>query len=201
VVYHGPSDLGPGDSAGVGPHLAVSGPGCAGPVPQKEEMMQARMRQLVHFAVVPVALLVVLSGTILAQGNTSVGTWKLNVAKSKYKPGPPPMSETVVIEAWESDGVKYNETIVAADGTRGTLEFSDHYDGKDYKLTGSPDFDMVAAKRIGANSVAFTLKKAGKVVETGKDVVSRNGKIRTLTVTGTNAKGRKVNIVAVFEKQ
>jgi hypothetical protein len=34
-----------------------------------------------------------------AQSNPLVGTWKLNLAKSKFGPGPPPRSQTVNYEA------------------------------------------------------------------------------------------------------
>jgi hypothetical protein len=56
-------------------------------------------------------------------------------------------------------------------------------------------------KRVDANTTEATLKKGGKVIQTTKAVVSNNRKVRTLTTTGTNAKGEKVNNVAVFDKQ
>ena len=111
------------------------------------------------------------------------------------------MSETRVYEAWETDGVTATHTRVQADGTRVTLGFSAHYDGKDYKFMGSPDFDTVALKRVDANTTDATLKKGGKVVQRTKVVVSNNGKVRTLTTTGTDAKGQKVNNVQVYDKQ
>jgi hypothetical protein len=134
-------------------------------------------------------------------GDSNLGTWKLNLAKSKYDPGPPPTSETVVIEAWETDGIKSTATGALPDGTSVTGRWSAHYDGKDYKLMGNPDFDTIAYKRVDANTVAFTGKKGGKVAATGTAVVSNNGKMRTVTGAGTNAKGQKVNIVGVYDKQ
>ena len=172
--------------------------------------MGARTPRLLFTATLGAAIAVWAAHPLPVAGQTSansdedrqlLGTWKLNLAKSKFDPGPPPMSETRVFEAWETDGVKMTITVVGADGTRGTLGFSNHYDGKDYKLTGSPDFDTVAAKRVGANTVAFTLKRSGKVVETGRDVVSKKGKVRTLTATGMTSQGQKVNVVAVYDKQ
>jgi hypothetical protein len=165
--------------------------------------MQARMRQTYLFSVVvAVALVVVLGGTALAQSrDPSVGTWKLNVAKSKYEPGPAPMSEMRIYEQWETDGIKGTFNLVQKDGTRVPLGFAAHYDGKDYKFMGSLDFDTVALKRVDANTTDATLKKSGKVVQRTKVVVSNNGKVRTLTTTGTDAKGQKVNSVQVYDKQ
>jgi hypothetical protein len=79
--------------------------------------------------------------------------------------------------------------------------FSAHYDGKDHQVTGAPDFDSIAYKRVDGNTIEFTAKKAGTVVGTGHAVVSNNGKTRTSTTTFTNAKGQTENIVAVYDKQ
>jgi hypothetical protein len=133
--------------------------------------------------------------------DSNLGTWKLNLVESKFDPGPPSASETAVIEAWETDGIKSTGTRVLPDGTSVTVGWSAHYDGKDYKVTGMPDLDTIAYKRVDANTLGFTGKKNGKVVGTGTVVVSDNGKIRTTTGTMMNAKGQKVNIVAVYDKQ
>jgi hypothetical protein len=45
------------------------------------------------------------------------------------------------------------------------------------------------------------LKKSGKVVLTTRSVVSKDGKIRTVTGKGTNANGQATSNVTVYEKQ
>ena len=47
----------------------------------------------------------------------------------------------------------------------------------------------------------LTIKKAGKVVGTGRVVVAADGKSRTVTTNGTNSKGKKFKNVAVYDKQ
>jgi len=42
--------------------------------------------------VTDVVLAVLVSGVLLAQSTPFVGTWKQNIAKSKYSPGPVPQS-------------------------------------------------------------------------------------------------------------
>ena len=79
--------------------------------------------------------------------------------------------------------------------------YTANYDGKDSAVTGNPDWDMTALKRVDANTVEFTRKKSGKVVQTGTNVVSKDGKIRTTTTTGVNAQGQKINNIAVYEKK
>jgi hypothetical protein len=135
-----------------------------------------------------------------AQADPSLGTWTLNLAKSKYSPGPPPQSLTITHEA-AGDGVKVTAKGVDAEGKPISSEFTLKYDGKDYPVSGIPAWDAMSVKRVDAYTVDFTRKKAGKVVQTGTDVVAKDGKTRTITTTGTNAKGEKINNVAVFEKQ
>ena len=128
------------------------------------------------------------------------GTWELNLAKSKFSPGPSPRSQT---RMWEETGaeVKYTLRGIDAQGKPTLLRYSARYDGKDYPVAGSQDFDAISLKRVNAVTAQATLKRRGKVVQTSMRVVSRDGKTLTLTTRGTNAKGQAVNNVAVFEKR
>ncbi len=140
-------------------------------------------------------------GDLSAQArDPRVGTWKLNVAKSKYSPGPAPKSLTVKVEA-AGKGEKVTAEFVDADGTRRTTGYTANFDGKDYPLTGSQIADTVSLKRIDARTTERTDKKAGKVAQTLRRVVARDGKTMTVTTKGTNAQGQAVNNVGVFEKQ
>jgi len=133
-------------------------------------------------------------------GDPRMGTWKLNVAKSKYSPGPAPRSVTLKVEP-SGQGEKVTAEFVNADGTRTTSQYTANFDGKDRPLTGSAVADTVSLKRIDARTTDRTDKKGGKVVQTLKRVVSQNGKTMTVTVKGTNAQGQAVNNVVVFDKQ
>ena len=127
------------------------------------------------------------------------GTWKLNLAKSKYDPGPAPQSNTMKIEA-SSNGEKATTEGVNAAGTATGTQYTAQYDGKDHPMTGSQNADTVALKRIDARTLERTDKK-GEVVATSTRVVSEDGKTMTVTTKGTNAQGQAVNNVMVWEKQ
>ncbi len=130
-----------------------------------------------------------------------VGTWKLNVAQSKYSPGPAPQSLMVKVEA-AGQGEKTTTEFVNADGTRTTMQYTANFDGKDSPLTGSQlGADTVSLKRIDARTTERTDKKGGKVIQVLTRVVSQDGKTMTVTTKGTNAQGQAVNNVGVFEKQ
>jgi hypothetical protein len=139
--------------------------------------------------------------TLSAQASDPrMGTWKLNVAKSKYSPGPAPQALTVKVEP-SGQGEKATAEFVNADGTRTTTQYTANFDGKDNPLTGSQIADTVSLKRIDARTTDRTDKKGGKVAQTLRRVVSKDGKTMTVTTKGTNAQGQAVNNVAVFAKE
>ncbi len=142
-------------------------------------------------------------GTAVLAGDAPdpvVGTWTLNLAKSKFSPGPGPKSLTRTY-AQTAQGTISTSTGVAADGSPISTHSTYRYDGKDYPYTGDPDLDTVSLKSVNASTVRFTLKKAGKVVGTGTRTISADGKVLTLVTKGTNAKGTPSHNVGVYDKQ
>ena len=137
----------------------------------------------------------------LAQSNPLIGTWKLNLAKSKYSPGPPPRSNTVIWEA-VGQGLRNRGEGVDAQGNptktdSGVISF----DGKSYPYTGNPAYDARSSKQVNASTFEFTRTKAGRVVQTLTIVVSADGKSRTNTTMGVDEKGQQINNVYVYDKQ
>ena len=130
-----------------------------------------------------------------------VGSWKLNVAKSTYSPGPAPKSSTSTYEV-AGKGYKVSVKSEPASGPAQEWSYTSDFDGKDAPVSGThPNADTIAAKRIDAHTLELVNKKAGKITTTQKNVVAADGKTRTITTTGTDAAGKKVNNVAVYEKQ
>ena len=146
--------------------------------------------------------LLVAAAPALASANPDpfVGTWVLNVAKSKYTPGPMPKSSTVVYSA-EGAGLKVVGKSVNAEGKDTGIEFTVNFDGKDYPVTGSPDYDMISMKRVSTQKIEFTRKKGGEVVQTGTMTVSEDGKARTVITDGKNAAGETIHSEAVYDRK
>jgi hypothetical protein len=132
--------------------------------------------------------------------NPVVGTWTLNLAKSKFSPGPAPKSQTRTY-AETAQGTALTVTGVAADGSPISGQSTFKYDGKDYPITGSPDYDTLSLKRINGSTVKSTQKKAGKPVGTTTRTISAHGKVLTLSSKGTDAKGTPYDNVGVYDKQ
>ena len=129
-----------------------------------------------------------------------MGTWKLDVAKSTYKPGPPPKSSTLTIEP-AGKGLKVAIDAVNADGTPLKWGFTTMRDGKEEApVTGNPMFDVVTSTRTSENAGTNVYKKGGKVVMTTKLAISSDGKVMTLTTTGTDPKGQATNNVSIYTK-
>ena len=130
-----------------------------------------------------------------------VGSWRLNVAKSTYSPGPAPKSQ---VSTYEAAGQGYKVSVKAETAAGGTEQWSytSNLDGKESPITGNnPNSDTVAVKRIDAHTLESVNKKGGKVTTSQKNVVAADGKTRTVTTTGTNPQGQKISNVAVYEKQ
>ena len=160
------------------------------------------MKRLLLFATV-VALSLVTSGMLVAQSNPQVGTWKLNVAKSKYVNAQAPKNETRTVEPQGADA-KNSFDGVAGDGSRIAYNYTTNYDGKDSAISGvgAPGGeDTLAVKRVDANTTTSTGKKAGKVIRTNRTVVSKDGKVMTITAKGTNEQGQPVSTTTVWDKQ
>jgi hypothetical protein len=136
----------------------------------------------------------------LAFASPMMGTWKLNDAKSKFPPGAP-KNHTVKYEAATGDEIKVIVDGVDGEGKPTHNEWTGKFDGKDYKITGDPTADTRSYKKIDDRTSELTNKKAGKVVATGRIVISADGKTRTVTVSGTNPKGEKVTSSAVYDKE
>ena len=128
-----------------------------------------------------------------------MGTWKLNEAKSKLSPGSP-KNHTVVYAA-AGDNVKVTVDGTGSDGKPTHNEWTGKFDGKDYPVTGDPDSDKRSYKKVDDRTLELTVKKGSKVTTTGRIVVSADGKSRTVTTSGTDAKGNKVSSTAVYDKQ
>jgi len=132
------------------------------------------------------------------QNNPQLGTWKLNEAKSKL--AGKARNHTVVYEA-TGDQTKVTVDGVDENGAAVHSEWTGKFDGKEYPVTGDANSDVRSYRTINKNTLALSGKKNGKVTLSGRIVVSRDGKTRTVTTTTTNAQGKRVTNTAVYDRQ
>jgi hypothetical protein len=137
--------------------------------------------------------------TLSFADNANMGTWKLNEGKSKLAASGP-KNTTVVYEA-AGDNVKVTVDGVDASGKPTHSEWTGKFDGKDYPVTGDPTSDTRAYKEVNDHTLDMTVKKGDKVTMSGKISVSKDGKSRTVNISGTDPEGKKIKSTAVYDKQ
>ena len=155
-----------------------------------------------HGRLLKVVLGMVVASVALWGADPFLGTWKLNLEKSKYGAVPPaPKSSTVTCVAEKGGAFKCTGNGVDAQGQPTHSEYTARYDGKDYPVTGIPEIDTVSLKRIDSRTIESTGKKAGQVNGTVRTVISRDGRTRTATWSGKDEAGKPVTWTTVSDKQ
>ena len=139
------------------------------------------------------------SVAVCLAADASMGTWKLNEAKSKMAAGMG--KNTTVVYSAAGDNVKVVVDGVGADGKPAHNEWTGKFDGKDYPLVGDPNADSRAYTKVDASKTNIVNKKGGKVTTTAQIVLAADGKSRVLTGDQTDPAGKKVPFTWVYDKQ
>jgi len=129
-----------------------------------------------------------------------IGTWTLNVAKSRFTPGHELKSQTRTYAA-TAKGVSVKVSGVAANGTALSQQSTFKYDGKSYPMSGAPDYDALSLQRANDGMVKSTLLRAGKPVGTTIRTISMHGKVMTLSTKLKDVTGQRNEMIAVYDKQ
>src|SRR5438477_10774533 len=143
-----------------------------------------------RIAVVAVALSFVAAGACFA-ANPQIGTWKLNEAKSKLAAGMGKNTTVTYVE--QKDKIRVTVDGVDKDGKPTHSVWVGKFDGKAYPLKGSPSLNAVAYRTVNDRTNEITTLKDGKVAWSGRITVAADGRSRTVTITGTDANGKKFN--------
>jgi hypothetical protein len=162
-------------------------------------------RNMTVRSVALMAMLLVASVAVTQPTDLWVGTWKLNLAKSKFNPGPPPKSSTLRIEPIAGGSQKHTFDGVNAEGQTTHSERVAKFDGSENPVQAvAPPAKTVATnafRRLDDHSFEVIVKVDGKLTTTNRIVISLDGKTMTQTTTGKNAQGQTVNNTTVYEKQ
>ena len=129
-----------------------------------------------------------------------IGMWDLNPAKSRLRPDVTPRSDTrIFITTHDGERATWHE--VDQKGKAGHTAATYRLDGKDYAVTGGDVPETTAFTRVDSHTLAFVGKENGKVVRTGTRAVSKDGKLLTVTVKGTDAAGKPPEDVWVLDRR
>jgi hypothetical protein len=164
-------------------------------------MTRFRKRRVV--GVLSIAMAVLAAGGVVsraaAEEDPVLGTWLLNVAKSRFNPGPPPKSVAVT---FFTAGKAVHEVINVTDANGITQSgYTAHYDGQDYPLRGTAGVDSVSLRRIDSKTVQRIDKRGGQPRMTYIRRLLPDGKTMTVEQKGTDPQGRPVSNVLVFNRK
>lgn len=144
----------------------------------------------------PSSQLLAQSGANAAQERL-LGTWRLDLAKSKYSPGPPLRSETRVYTR-DGKGVKGVIDRVYGDGRREVIEYRAEVD-IDVPVSGSKAYDAIRFKVVDELTTEGVLSHAGRVFGSSRRVIAQDGETMTITFRREEP-GDMVNNFAVYRK-
>ena len=169
--------------------------------------MCARATRLLLLALLGAAVVLVVTDRLLtgAQSLTPpdervFGTWHLNVAKSKFIPGPPYRTQTRIYERHDQ-GVRATIKTTYSDGHSADVEYTAEYDSLEYPVTGSPEYDSIKLRKVDNFTSEAVLGHAGRVFATARRIISEDGKTMTITYQTVPSTGSQINNVMVYDKQ
>ena len=147
------------------------------------------------------SLVVFLAGIAFAAAQTDesaqMGTWKLSEGKSKFATGAS-RNTSVTYAAAGDNMVKIVTEGVDGDGKPTHTEWTGKFDGKDYKVSGTTDYDTRSYIPSGKHALSMTVKKGDKTLMTGKVSIAPDGKTRTVTTSGFEP---SMSNTAVYDKE
>ena len=133
-----------------------------------------------------------------AQSNPLLGTWKVNLEKSKFVSGTAPKEQ---INTYVQDGPNIKNISKGVDYQGNPFEtiLLHIYDGQPHPTTGSPFFDSSTYTKIDDHTIFWSRSKNGKQVLVGRLVIAPDGKSYTTANVTTVGKGG--TDTTVVEKQ
>ncbi len=135
--------------------------------------------------------------------DNTLGTWKLNSAKSKAPVGSSPFKSLTIVRAAAGDAVKVSAKGEREDGTKVDYSYTGKYDGKPVTVSGSGiRYDTIAIKQGNADTLTdIRTKKGGKYKVNGKFAVSKDGKSATFSTKGVGEDGKPIETMLSYDKQ
>jgi hypothetical protein len=117
-----------------------------------------------------------------AASDPFLGTWKLNLAKSTFTPGPPPKAKTLIYSA-TAQGILIDEIEVEPTGETLTFKIPYARNGKPTPQNASPAYDMLSVTQPDAHTAVWKVMRKGQVIGSARTTVSPDG--RTLTMVSS----------------
>jgi hypothetical protein len=152
----------------------------------------------------PLTVFLLAGSLFAADSSPFIGTWKLNLAKSKFEGPMKPPKELIIVIQEQGDQSFDTVKRVAADGTRSSDKYTFPRTGGDVKVleggSAAGTSGVLATRKADAPTRDWKIMRNGKVIVTEHDVVSEDGKTISMTFQGTDAQGKAYETVEVFDR-
>ena len=149
-------------------------------------------------------IVVVAAASAQTKDDPALGTWKLNVAKSTFTPGPPIKGDTRSYEVNDEGWLIVTTETIQPDGRKTGVRFAAKFDGKAYPQIGrfASTVTLITYEPVDKRTLKYTQRdSSGKVNSTNTRTVSADGRTMTIEQKSTDDKGRPVVNVELFERQ
>lgn len=134
----------------------------------------------------------------------SVGTWKLNVAKSKFSANEPAPKEETMVVTEAGNQLIVTQKGIRVDGSAISNKYAHSLKGgivkgEDQSTPGKGITYVITV--IAPGNRYFAIVSNNEQAQLHHVLVSKDGKTTTLTSSGTDEKGNPIAAVLVFDKQ
>ncbi len=135
--------------------------------------------------------------------DSSIGTWKVNMEKSKYTPAPWTVKNLTAVREAAPGGVKVTVSGEQTNGTAINSSYTAKFNGSPATVEGqSAPYDSISVKQVNANTFTYAAKNSKtKYRASGRTVISSDGKTMTTRAKGTDAQGKPMTLLLVYDKQ
>jgi hypothetical protein len=136
-------------------------------------------------------------------GQTSdwFGTWRLDLPKSVYNPGPAPYRRaTMSVQPLDAGRVRFAYDFVYQRGGMQHIEWDGRFDGRDYLVQGTDEYTTYAYRQTGDRTYEIVAKLDSRVTAVAGVTIAADGRTLTTTTKGRNARGQEIINTTVYQK-
>ena len=137
---------------------------------------------------------------LLGQTSDWFGTWRLDLQKSVYIPGPAPYARaTMKVEPLDAGRVRFSYDFVYPRGGVQHLEWDGRFDG-DYMVQGADEYVTYAYRKTGDRTYDIVAKLDTRETAVAKVTLAADGRTLTTITRSRNARGEEIANTTVYDK-
>ena len=129
-----------------------------------------------------------------------LGHWEMDPAENRYEAGQPPLAGSYTIEP-EGHAYLFKMAWTNAEGQPFQMEYRTTPDGVAYPYENSAVADTIKTTRVDEFTLDTETTKDGKVIATGRRVLSPDGQTMTITQSGLRPDGTAFTNLSLYRRQ